>query len=39
MTPQEVLLTPVSGCHLTITECRRIFPAGWREKFFLDFRA
>ena len=37
--PPERRETLFPAITFAIEECRRIFPAGWREKFFLDFRA
>ena len=37
MTPQRKMLTSGKRLSLTLTEYRRIFPAGWREKFFFGF--
>ena len=30
------VLTPVSGCHLTVRNTAVIFSAGWRKIFFLE---
>ena len=35
--PPERLETLFSAITFAIEECRRIFPAGWREKFFWIF--
>ena len=34
MTPQEVLLTPVSGCHLTVRNAAVFFPPDGGKNFF-----